>query len=93
MGETKTLVVEHVNKYAFVAKGESNHFVVIDSEYDGRPAGVAGPMKMILAAPRSWIGSDVVEILRKKRQPVQRFTVSLDGERVEEHPRSTRRFG
>ena len=87
MGEMKTVRVEQVANYAFVAKGKSNHYAVIDSEYDGQPAAASGPMEMILAALGSCTGSDVVEILRKKRQTVQRFSIQLEGERVEEHPR------
>jgi putative redox protein len=92
MGETKTMLVEHVERYAFVAKGKSNHYVVIDSEYDGQPAAACGPMEMILAALGSCTGSDVMEILRKKRQPVRRFIIRLEGERVEEHPRVYKRI-
>ena len=49
-------------------------------------------MEMILAALGSCTGSDVVEILRKKRQPVQRFTIELNGERVEAHPRGYKKI-
>ena len=87
MGETKTVVVEHVERYAFVARGTSNHYVVIDSEYDGQPAAASGPMEMILAALGSCTGSDVMEILRKKRLSVSRFSIRLQGDRVEGHPR------
>lgn len=87
MGEIKTVLVDQITHYAFAAKGRSNHYVVIDSEYDGEPAAASGPMEMILAALGSCTGSDVVEILRKKRQAVQRFSIRLEGERIEEHPR------
>lgn len=87
MGEVKRIQVDHVSGYAFVAKGESNHYVVIDSKYNDQPAAANGPMEMILAALGSCSGSDVVEILQKKRQKIDRFSVHLSGERVEEYPR------
>ncbi|HEY5615803.1 MAG TPA: OsmC family protein [Bacteroidota bacterium] len=87
MGEVKTMTVEHLSGYAFAAKGGSNHYVVVDSVYEDKPAGAQGPMELLLAALGSCSGGDIVEILRKKRQAVHRFTVQLSGERVEDHPR------
>ncbi|MGH2568538.1 MAG: OsmC family protein [Bacteroidota bacterium] len=87
MGEVKRMVVEHVAGYAFLAKGGSNHYAVIDSAFKDQPAGAGGPMEMILAALGSCSGGDVMEILRKKRQKLRRLSVHLSGERAEEHPR------
>ena len=70
MGEKKHVVLQHVDGYAFIGKGTSNHYVVIDSVYGGRPAASSGPMEMVLMALGACSGSDVVEILRKKRQNV-----------------------
>lgn len=87
MGEIKRMSVQHVAGYAFAAKGGSNHYVMIDSEYRNQPAAANGPMELVLAALGSCTGSDVVEILQKKRLRVDRFVVELSGERAEDHPR------
>jgi putative redox protein len=87
MGEMKRMSVEHITGYAFAAKGGSNHYVVLDSEYHGEPQAANGPMEMVLAALGSCTASDVVEILLKKRLRIDRFIVRMEGERVEEHPR------
>ncbi len=92
MGEIKQMQVDHVHGYAFVAKGGSNHYMVIDSKYRGQPASANGPMEMVLAALGSCSGSDVVEILQKKRQKIDRFSIHLSGERVEEYPRVFKRI-
>ncbi|MCI0706361.1 MAG: OsmC family protein [Ignavibacteriae bacterium] len=87
MGEVKTMTVQHLSGHAFAAKGGSNHYAIIDGGSEGQPAGAQGPMEMILAALGSCSGGDVVEILKKKRQDVRRFSVQLSGERAEDHPR------
>ena len=87
MGEVKTMQVDHVTGYAFIAKGTSNHYAAVDSVYNDQPAGAQGPMELILTALGGCSGSDIVEILRKKRQTVESFSIQLSGERVEEHPR------
>lgn len=87
MGEIKRMHVEHITGYAFAAKGGSNHYVVIDSEYQNQPPAANGPMELVLAALGSCTASDVVEILLKKRLRIDRFVVQLSGERVEGHPR------
>lgn len=87
MGEKKHVVLQHVDGYAFLGKGASNHYVVIDSVYGGRPAASSGPMEMVLMALGACSGSDVVEILRKKRQKVRDLKIELTGKRAEEHPR------
>ena len=87
MGEVKTVTVEHITGLAFAAKGLSNHYVVVDSGTEDNPAAAPGPMELVLAALGSCSGGDVVEVLRKKRQKVQHFSVRLSGERAEDHPR------
>ncbi|HXG38055.1 MAG TPA: OsmC family protein [Bacteroidota bacterium] len=87
MGEIKRMSVQHITGYAFAAKGGSNHYMVIDSEYQNQPAAANSPMELVLAALGSCTASDVVEILLKKRLRVDRFVVQLSGEREEDHPR------
>ena len=87
MGEIKKMTVDHVSGYAFAAIGTANHYVMIDSNSDERPAGAQGPMELLLSALGSCAGSDIVDIMRKKRQAVRKFSIQLSGERAEDHPR------
>jgi putative redox protein len=65
---------------------------------DGRPAvlldgdGIAGPTPpdTLLAALASCVSVDVVDILAKRRTPVESYNVEIVGERVETVPRRFR---
>src|SRR5881628_3955744 len=50
------------------------------------------PIETLLAALGGCEGMDVIEILRKKRQQVSGYEVTLTGERRAEHPRSYTRI-
>jgi putative redox protein len=45
------------------------------------------PMELILVGLAGCTAMDVVSILEKKRQEVTAFTVSVNGERADDHPR------
>jgi putative redox protein len=45
------------------------------------------PMELMLVSLAGCTGMDVVSILQKKRQPVQRFEVRVKGKRADDHPR------
>jgi putative redox protein len=47
----------------------------------------AGPTETVLAALAACTSMDVASILRKKRQPVERYQIAVTGERADEHPR------
>lgn len=46
----------------------------------------ATPMALLLVAVGGCTGMDVVDILRKMRQPLEAFSVEVVGEKAEEHP-------
>lgn len=68
----------------FLAVGPSGHALVMDGDRE-RNTG-PGPMELLLVALGGCSGSDVVTILRKKRQTVTGITIRLEGERAAEPP-------
>jgi putative redox protein len=88
MAMTKHAVLKQIDGIAFVAKGDSNHWVTMDG-----PASVGGsdagsrPKELVLFALGGCTASDVVNILKKKRVPLQGFEMHLSGKEAEEHPK------
>jgi len=68
----------------FVARPEDDAAVVIDT-----PEGASGfsPMDMLLMGIAGCTAMDVISIMQKKRQAVDRFEVFATGERADDHPR------
>ena len=77
--------VTWVEGQQFRAVGPSGHALVMDSDRE-RNTG-PGPMELLLLALGGCSGSDVVSILKKKRQQVTGVFISLEGERAPEPPR------
>jgi putative redox protein len=76
------------------AKTGSGHQVVMDSGdsgevVDGGNGGNGGPspMELVLVALAGCTGMDVLAILRKMRQEVTAYEVTVRGTQAEEHPR------
>ncbi|HCA79692.1 MAG TPA: osmotically inducible protein OsmC [Bacteroidetes bacterium] len=85
---TKEVTVKQVSGITFVAKGNSNHWVVMDgsTDFGGSLAGSA-PKELLLMSLGGCTSSDVVSILKKRRVPVQNFELNVKGVEREEHPR------
>lgn len=79
--------VEWVDGMRMVATSGSGHSVVMDSKDGDKPARAASPMEQVLMALGGCSTVDVVEILRKKRQPFTSVGVELDADRRKEPPR------
>jgi len=72
----------------FVAKGDSNHWLVLDNEAAfGGDDGAAKPLELLLVGLAGCTAMDVVSILRKKRAPVTGLRVVAAADRADEHPR------
>ncbi|HHT36304.1 MAG TPA: OsmC family protein [Firmicutes bacterium] len=74
---------------AFTAvSARSQNQVTMDSsaQHGGEGSGVS-PMEMVLAALAGCSGMDVVSILNKKRVAYSGISISVEGERADEHPR------
>ncbi|MFA4838286.1 MAG: OsmC family protein [Candidatus Neomarinimicrobiota bacterium] len=72
----------------FIAKGESNHWVVLDTakEFGGSDA-APRPMELVLFALGGCSGMDIESLLKKMRSPVDDFRIDIQAERRDEHPR------
>ena len=68
--------------YGFEARDALNHHMALDSsiENGGANAGIR-PMQTLLMALGGCSGIDIVSILKKQRQTVTHFTMTIEGER------------
>ena len=80
--------VKWVEQRTFLGESGSGHSVVMDGAPDagGRDLGVR-PMEMLLLGMGGCTAFDVVDILRKGREPVEDVVIELSGERSEEIPK------
>ena len=80
--------VRRVEGSTFLAKGPSNHWVVMDAKPENRGQdGGARPVELVLMALGGCSGIDVDLILGKMRIDVRDFRIQLIGERTENQPR------
>ena len=68
----------------FVASASSGHALVIDSDRERNTA--PGPMELVLLGLCSCTATDVVSILRKKREPLLGLEVRAEAERAQHRP-------
>lgn len=68
----------------FVANASSGHAMVVDSDRQRNTA--AGPMELVLIGLCACTATDVVGILRKKREPFFGVHVRAEAERAREAP-------
>jgi putative redox protein len=80
----KVVKVRWVGGEQFLAVGPSGHAVSFDSNRESNTA--PGPMEFLLLALGACTATDVVEILRKKRQKLEALEVEVAGERAAEPP-------
>ena len=70
----------------FIGISPGGHSSIMET--NGERASAATPMELLLLAVGGCMASDVVAILRKKRERVTDYKVELTGERREDFPRS-----
>jgi putative redox protein len=72
------------NDYGFEGRDASGHTVKMDSspESGGQDFGIR-PMQMLLMGLGSCSGIDIISILKKQKQTVDKFRILIDGEREE----------
>jgi len=80
---------------AVVHYGENDFFIGISPgghasimETNGERASAATPIELLLIAIGGCMASDVVDILRKKREKVTDYRIEVTGQRREDFPRS-----
>jgi putative redox protein len=77
-----------VEGMAFMGEAGSGHAVMMDGapEYGGRNIGIR-PMEMLLIGLAGCTGFDVVQILKKSREPVTGCEVEVEAQRASEDPK------
>jgi len=86
--KTATLSLEG-GDLRFIATSGSGHSIVLDNA-----TGDTGmrPAELIPAAVAGCTAMDVISILRKKRQEIDRYEVRASGEQLDEHPNAFTRI-
>ena len=84
MKKMTTAVAQWADGERFVCSAGSGHAVVVDSERDRNSA--AGPMELVLIGLCACTATDVVSILRKKREPFTSLEVRAEAERAKQPP-------
>ncbi len=85
MAVTKATVHYGGNDF-FIGISPAGHAQVMET--NGERASAATPIELLLIAVGGCMASDVVDILRKKREQVTDYRVEIQGERRESFPRS-----
>ncbi|MCI4398475.1 MAG: OsmC family protein [Acidobacteria bacterium] len=79
--------VKWVEKSAFAARSESNHWIMMDSSYNGGDGAAPSPIELVLMGLGGCTGIELVAVLQKMRQDVKGIEIEIEGERGPEHPR------
>jgi putative redox protein len=80
----QTASVKWVGEEKFLATSPSGHAINFDSDRQSDTA--PGPMELVLMALGACTATDVVSILRKKRQKLESLEVICSGERAAHPP-------
>ncbi|HXJ07067.1 MAG TPA: OsmC family protein [Candidatus Acidoferrum sp.] len=80
----QTASIKWIGEEKFVATSPSGHAITIDSDRTSNKA--PGPMELVLMALGACTATDVVSILKKKRQNLEALEVICSGERASGPP-------
>jgi putative redox protein len=80
----QTSSVKWIGEQKFVAASPSGHAIVVDSDRETNSA--PGPMELLLMALGACTATDVVVVLKKKRQKLDMLEVICSGDRATEPP-------
>ena len=86
MRDRKKVDTVWVSGHRFLTTTGSGHTLVMDNP-NREDGAAASPMEVLLASLAACSGIDVVLILEKMRQPLERLEISVEGTRREEEPR------
>lgn len=81
---TTTASAQWTDGERFLVSASSGHVAVADADRERNSA--PSPMEMVLMALCACTATDVLAILRKKRQPLERLVVTARGERAAAPP-------
>lgn len=76
--------VNWTDQERFVGSATSRHAIMMDAAATGKTA--SSPMELVLLSLCGCTASDVVGILRKKREPFTGLEVRAEGERADGYP-------
>jgi len=77
-----------IDGMTLAAKAESGHWVVMDSGVEvGGHDGATKPLELVLMGLAGCTGMDVVAILKKMRVDYRDMRITVEAQRVEQHPR------
>jgi putative redox protein len=82
-------IVRWIGEKKFVGIDSTNHSVVLSTADDG--TGMK-PSELLLVALASCTAVDVVDILEKKRMPLSKLEIQVNGEQDSDPPRTFRKF-
>ena len=80
----QTASVKWIGEQKFVATSPSGHAIDVDSDREVNSA--PGPMELVLMALGACTATDIVIVLKKKRQKLDGLEVICSGERAAEPP-------
>jgi putative redox protein len=80
----QTASVKWIGEEKFVAASPSGHAIVVDSDRQANSA--PGPMELVLMALGACTATDIVIVMKKKRQKMEMLEVICSGERATEPP-------
>ena len=85
---TKEVHLKQIKGNTYAVKGDSDHWIVIDTkkESGGHEAGPA-PKELLLMALAGCTSMDVIPILKKKRATVNAYECNVKGIEREEYPK------
>jgi len=80
--------IQQAKDATFIAKGPSNHWVVMDSvkQFGGSEA-AARPMEMLLMSLGGCTAMDIISLLIKMRVQIDDFKIDVSGDRADQHPK------
>lgn len=85
---TREIKLKQLKGITFSAKGDSNHWVMMDGpEEFGGSNSASRPKELLLMALAGCTASDVIPILEKKRVKLSSFEIDVRGTEREEHPK------
>lgn len=71
--------------FGFMVKDENGHILQTDSSLDNGGSNYGfRPMQLILSALGSCSAIDLVSILKKQRQTIEKFAITIEGEREQD---------
>lgn len=83
---TKKVVVHQIVGHRFLGVNEQGDKVMIDGD---QPSTGPRPMELLLMALGACTAYDVVDIMRKKKQPLARYRVEVEGKGPRPTPGAT----